>query len=201
MSGGFNPVNLISQVALGALTGGASLYAQLATQLISTVGQQVLQQVGEKLGLPQSTIDMAQGAFAGATGDPQGASRNLSEAVESYGDLFNANPADVGNAERELNDIIDQISTDLAESSEAKEARQSGGKSWLMSLAQALGKVADKLAAEMEEMSQTLGQGENKASQNIEFGAKAQEFAQFFQSANNVIKTLGEALSAGARKQ
>jgi hypothetical protein len=44
------------------------------------VGDQVLQQLGQQLGLPQGAIDLAQAAFHGAAGDPGGAIQNLGEA-------------------------------------------------------------------------------------------------------------------------
>lgn len=193
-----NPVNLLATAALGPLGGIAS---QLITQLASSVGQQILQSVGDKLGLPQSTIDLAQGAFAGSIGDLGGAQTNLSEAVGQLGDFFGASPAEKGDVERNLNDAIDNIATDLAESKDAKEAKFSGGRSWLTALASKLGETSDKLANELEDLSQNLGEGENKSSQNLLFGAKSQEFGQFFGSANTVIKTIGEALASGARKQ
>ena len=196
--GGFNPVSILATTALGPLGGIAS---QLLTQLASSVGQQILQSVGEKLGLPQSTIDLAQGVFAGSIGDAQGAQLNLSEAVGQLGNFYGASPAEVGDVERQVADYVDQAATSLAEGKDAKEARATGGQSWLMALAATLGETSDKLAGELEDLSHTLGEGENKSSQNLLFGAKSQEFSQFFSSANTVIKAIGEALASGARKQ
>ncbi|MET1755810.1 hypothetical protein ABVV53_10120 [Novosphingobium sp. RD2P27] len=192
-----NPVSLLATAALGPLGGIAS---QLMTQLASSVGQQILQSLGDKLGLPQSTIDMAQGAFAGSMGDYQGAKLNLSEAVGQLGNFYGASPADQGSVENQLNNAIDDLTTNLAQSQEAKEAKATGGQSWLMALARTLGETSDKLAGEMEAMSHNLGEGENKSSQNLMFAAKSQEFSQFFSSANTVIKAIGEALASGARK-
>jgi hypothetical protein len=193
-----NPVNLLATVALGPLGGIAS---QLFTQIASSIGQEILQQVGDKLGLPQSTIDMAQGAFAGSIGDFQGSQANLNELINQFGEANGASPTEIGDVQSQLNDSINNLAVDLAESQEAKEAKASGGKSWLMSLAQALGKVADKLADEMQQMGDELGGGGNDPSQNIEFSAKSQEFSQFFNAANTVLKGIGEALASGARKQ
>lgn len=189
-----------SSLALVAMGPGG--WAALAAKtLMSAVGQQIIQQLGDKLGLPQSTIDMAQGAFCASMGDTRGATQNIGEVVQGIADRTGASPFEAASAERELNDVVDQMTTSLGESRDAKEARASGGKSWLMAIAEALGRTSDKLAKEMDDMSKTLGEGENKSSQNLKFGAKSQEFSQFFSSANTVIKTLGEALSQGARKQ
>lgn len=196
--GGFNPVNLLASVALGPLGGIAS---SLLTQLTSSIGQQLLQMVGDKLGLPQSTIDMAQGAFAGTIGDFQGAQTNLSELTAQFAEAGGLTPAETGSAQAQLDDLLGQSAAQLAEGQDAKEARAGGrGGSWLMALARALGETADKLAGEMEGLAGELGEGANKSSANVEFAAKSQEFSQFFSSAINVIKTLGEALSSGARK-
>lgn len=197
--GGLNPVSLLATAALGPLGGLAS---SLLTQLTSAVGQQFLQELGDKLGLPQSTIDAAQGAFAGSVGDFQGAQTNLQDLISQIGEQTGASPIEVGEAQSELDNAIHEQAISASESEDAKEAKQSGGGgSWLMAIARALGKTADKLAKEMDGMSKTLGEGSNKASQSLKFSAKSQEFSQFFNSANTVIKALGEALSAGARKQ
>jgi hypothetical protein len=196
--GGLNPVSLLATAALGPLGGIAS---QLMTQLTSAIGQQFLQQLGDKLGLPQSTIDAAQGAFAGSIGDFQGAQTNLQELISQVADATGASPIEEAEAQSQLDDAIADQAVAASESEEGKEAKASGGGSWLMAIARSLGKTADKLAKEMDSMSKTLGDGENKASQNLKFSAKSQEFSQFFNSANTVIKALGEALASGARKQ
>lgn len=194
--------SLVNPSSLAMIAMGPGGWAGLAAKtLMSAVGQQIIQQLGEKLGLPQSTIDLAQGAFCASIGDTRGATRNLGEVVSEIAERTGASPFEAASAEREMTDVIDKMSTNLAESREAKEAKSSGGRSWLMAIAESLGETSDKLAKEMDGMSKTLGEGENKSSQNLKFGAKSQEFSQFFSSANTVIKTLGEALSQGARKQ
>ena len=191
-----NPLNI---AALGM--GPVGIGMMFARPLVSAVGQQFIQQLGDKLGLPQGVVDMARSSFALQAGDIGGAGRSLGDVVQGFGSQFGASPFEAGEVERNLTDLIDQATTDLAQSREAREARSGGGRSWLMALAENLGRVADKLANEMDQMSQTLGDGANKSSQNLKFAAKSQEFSQFFSSANTVIKTLGEARSQGARTQ
>jgi hypothetical protein len=191
-----NPSNL-AMLAMGP--GGWA--AMAAKTLMSAIGQQIIQQIGDKLGLPQGTIDMAQGAFCASMGDTRGATQNLSEVISGIADRTGASPFEAASAERNINDEIADIATRASESKEAKEAKAGGGRSWLMAIAEALGKTADKLANEMDKMSQNLGEGENKASENLKFSAKSQEFNQFFSASNTVLKTLGEALGQGARKQ
>lgn len=78
MSGGFNPINIVSQVALAAATGGTSMLLQAAiTAVVSAVAQQVIQQVGQQLGLPPEVINMAQSAFQAASGNVGGAAQGV----------------------------------------------------------------------------------------------------------------------------
>ena len=133
-------------------------------------------------------------------GDTQGASRNLSEAVQGAGNLFNADPSQVGQAERELQDVLNQQAASLAESREAREARASGGaRSWLMALAQALGEKLDAKAAEVSSLADQIT--DDSPSITAKFGAASQEFNVLMNAATTAIKTLGEAMAGMARKQ
>lgn len=88
-------------------------------------------------------------------------------------------------------------------SSRPTEAGGGGGSrpaSWLEAIAKALGEVLDKLAEEMEELSGKIGE-ENKPSDTAMFTAKSQEFSMLMNTASTALKTLGEGLSAQARKQ
>ncbi len=202
MSGGFNPINVVSQVALGVATGGTSIFAQLATQLVSQIGQQFIQQLGSQLGLPQTAIDVAQGAFAGAAGDYQGASSNFQEAASAFSGALGAGPAEQGDFTRQLEDVINQQASSMAGGEDAREARSSGkGGSWLMAMARALGEKANHLADEMQDLADDMASPSAKPGASLEFGAKSQEFGLFMSSANTAIKSAGEALSQAARKQ
>lgn len=197
----FNPMTAI-QLAMGP-AGWASLAGRM---LAGAIGQQVIQQIGQQLGLPQSVIDTAKTAFAAASGT-QGMPSSIRSAVADLAEQFSLSPRQQGSLEQaarqDVRDAVNYFVNDLAEGRNVKEAKSSGGKSWLMAIAESLGKNADKLAKEMNVMSDKLGKGSEKsqASDNLKFGAKSQEFSMFFNSANTVLKTLGEALSSGARKQ
>ena len=196
-----NPLSL-AQLAMGP-AGWASLAART---LMSAIGQQVIQQLGEKLGLPQSTIDMAQGAFCAATGDKAGVRQNLQEAIGGFAETFNASPAEEGAANRDVNDAIDRMVSQMADGEDAKAARAGGkggkagssGQSWLMALAEALGEKLDKMAGEMSSMADKIT--DKSPSLTAKFGAKSQEFGILMNAATNAIKTVGEGLSNSARK-
>ncbi|NIJ22174.1 uncharacterized protein YPO0396 [Sphingomonas naasensis] len=195
-----NPLS-IAQLAMGP-AGWASLAART---LMSAIGQQVIQQLGEKLGLPQSTIDMAQGAFCASMGDKAGVRQNLQEAIGGFAEAFNASPAEQGDATREMEDAVNKMVSGMADGEDAKAARAGGkgakgtsGQSWLMALAEALGKKLDKQAAEMSKMADQIT--DKTPSLTAKFGAKSQEFGILMNATTNAIKTIGEGLANSARK-
>ena len=195
-----NPLSL-AQLAMGP-AGWASLAART---LMSAIGQQVIQQLGEKLGLPQSTIGMAQGAFCASMGDKAGVRQNVQEAIGGLAEQFNASPAEQGQASREVDDAINRMVSGMADGEDAKAARAGGkgakgtsGQSWLMALAEALGKKLDKQAAEMSKMADQIT--DKTPSLTAKFGAKSQEFGILMNATTNAIKTVGEGLANSARK-
>jgi hypothetical protein len=70
---------------------------------------------------------------------------------------------------------------------------------WLEALAKVLGK---KLKESADSLTQAAGSvNADNPGQTTQLSAKAQEFAQFMDAVNNVIKTMGEAMDSMARKQ
>lgn len=195
--GGLNPVSLMATAAFGP-AGGA--LAQLATQVLSQVGQQMIQQMGQRMGLPQSAIDMAQGSFTSSMGDVGGTAQNLDEALDSFGREAGANPSEIGDAQRMVNDLISKQAAEAMESDEAKEAKAGGkGGGWLRALARALGQAADKAADRLEQ--QAKGLDNASPSESAEYSADAQAFGMLMNAINTAIKSVGEALNTVARKQ
>ena len=196
-----NPANLVSQIALGAATGGTSLLAQAALQIASQVVQQVVQQVGQQLHLPQSAIDIAKSAAAGSMGDISGATQNLSqginESIESIGEQLGASPADIGSAQSDVTRAINDMVTDLATKGKGKHGGEGG--SWLQAIAEALGEKLDKMAGDLEGMAKQLS--DDKPSLTAKFGAKSQQFAMLMNATNDAIKTLGEGMKTMASRQ
>jgi hypothetical protein len=199
--------NQINPLGLAQLAMGPAGWASLAARtLMSAVGQQVIQQLGEKLGLPQSTIDMAQGAFCASMGDKAGVRQNVEEAIGGFAEAYNASPAEQGEASREVKDALDKMVSHMADGEDAKAARAGGkggkagssGQSWLMALAEALGEKLDKMAGEMSSMADKIT--DKSPSLTAKFGAKSQEFGILMNAATNAIKTVGEGLSNSARK-
>jgi hypothetical protein len=219
----------VAPLALAAFTGGASLAIQTALrQIITQVLQQVLQKLGDQMGLPQSMIGLAQGALSASTGNLNGAQRSISEIVQDFGQQSGASTVEMAATERLIQDQSNQITENIKRAMggigglEGKEKATKGarGQSWLQVLANSMTKVLDASLAKMDQKSTELAniqrEGGNikstdrsgaannaamstKAQQD--FNVSVQEFNIIANSINNSIKTIGEALSAMARKQ
>jgi hypothetical protein len=190
-----NPVNSVTSV----LTGGLSKISSL--NVVSSFGQNLIQKLGTALGLPQPLIDAAQGAFAAASGDPAGAASNAFEAGQGFAEAIGKGFSEAADAGRQLEDMINRMASDLAGGQDAKNAKAGGkGGSWLMAMAQALGKKADQLADQMQDLATQMSAKDSKPSDSALFGAKSQEFGLFMNATNNAIKTAGESLTTMARK-
>ena len=182
----------------GALGNIASLASR---NLVSSFGQNLIQKLGDTLGLPQPMIDAAQGAFAAASGDPLGAATNAFEAGQGFAEAAGKSLSDAADAGRQLEDMLGRMASDLAGGEDAKAAKSGGkGGSWLMAMAQALGKKADQLADQMQDLATQMSAKDSKPSDSALFGAKSQEFGLFMNATNNAIKTAGESLTTMARK-
>ena len=194
--GGFNPVSLLATAALGPAGG---LIAQLASQVLSQAAQQLIQNVGDQMGLPQSAIEMAQAEFTGRAGDLPGTARNLDEALDAFGEEAGASPADIGRLQRDAADQLRYAAVEASQSEEAREAKAGGkGGSWLLAMARALGAAADRKADKLEAMSAGLDKA--KPSETAEFQAETQEFNLLMSAMTSTLKTLGESMNTMAKR-
>ena len=215
MSGGFNPVSLVSQVALGVATGGSSLLLEAALSTVaSQIGQQVIGQLGQQLGLPQSVIGLAQGAFAGALGDEAGASQDFEGAIQSAVSQFQSTPSETGQFQQASDDFGSQLNQ-LAQtgfqsaSDQANGADSSKAKgSIFMKIAIALGKLLDQKMTDMANTTDQIGQlgtvSNSNQSHLSELTGKlqglTQEIGLLSNALTNTLKSLGDASATLARK-
>lgn len=191
--------SVINPATLMQLAMGPAGWASLAMKTIGTaIAQQLIQQLGQQLGLPPALISMAQTAFSAASGT-QGLPSTITDAASQLAQQFNLSPMQQGQLESEMNTMLNQMATSLAEGKDFKEAKASGAKSWIMVLAEALGKKLDKKAKEVSALSDQIN--DKSPSTTTKFGAAAQEFSVLMNAVNSVIKTFGEAVSGMARKQ
>ena len=207
-----NFASMVSQIALAAATGGASLAMQAAMQMVVTaVAQQVLQQLGQQLGLPPGIVDMAMQAFSAASGQAGGGQRlSLEQAIGGAAQLLSLSPSQEGHMTREVNagmqQLLDSIKNDSFSVGDngtgkikGKAAMGTAGKSWLMAIAELLGNKLNKAAEELKAKSDATDWKDGKSMS--EFNAMVQEFNTLMNSVNSAIKSIGEALTAMARKQ
>lgn len=212
MSGGFNPVNMISQVALAAVTGGASIVAQIAMQVVSQIAQEVIQSVGQQLGLPQGIIDAAkttfQGALAGGVGGAVagavsgGLSSNgmLRQIAEDNG----ASPVETAQFEGSADGVREALNQQIQSGDFENIKRSSGsgggkgGAGWIMAMAEALGKQLNGMAEDMESLAGQISK--DTPDLTTKFSALSQQFSILFNAASTAIKSVGEGMAQAARK-
>ena len=98
--------SVINPMSLAQLAMGPAGLAAFAMRTIGTaIGQQVIQQLGQKLGLPQGIISLAQQTFAATTGG-QGGPLNIREAVANLGQNINFSPAQQGLIARAADNVV-----------------------------------------------------------------------------------------------
>ncbi len=154
---GFNFQSLASlgvQAGLAFASGGTSVVAQtIAKQLVSAIAQQVLQNIGQKLGLPQAVIDGAQAAFSAASGNPAGVRQNVNQIIDGVTRQFNLSPAQQGELRRAadqselaieaaVQQAVRRTGLDAKRGAEREKAAARPG-NYLEALALALGKALD----------------------------------------------------------
>lgn len=201
--------SVVNPMSLAQLAMGPAGWASLAMRTVgAAIGQQVIQQLGQRLGLPQGMISMAQNSFAAATGMPAGLSINgaVSSLAQRYGlsalqegQLQRAAQQDVQN---NIDKLIDAFKSGK-EKAETEGARGNGKGSWLQRIADAMASALDSKVEEMDKLSTAIDkQGTNKSTKTTtDLQVAAQEFSFLMSTASTVIKSLGEGLSTMARKQ
>lgn len=161
--------SLVNPATLMQLAMGPAGWAQIAMKaIISAVGQQLIQVIGEKLGLPQQVIDVAKTAFTNAAGLPAAAGDTVRNTVGQLAQQTNMSPAQQGQVERSVNQgmsaiesAIDRIIEGMKDRAKKDEkgiedadlATIAGKGGFLTKLALILGAAADE---KMQQMS-TLG--------------------------------------------
>lgn len=101
----------------------------------------------------------------------------------------------------QMQTFVDNLTRSIVDDVNQQREESSGGSGkggWLVALAKAFGRIADKAAKELEQAGKNLN-NENP-SEMIEYQAKSQEFSQMMNTFVNAIKTIGEANSQTVRK-
>jgi hypothetical protein len=161
--------SLVNPMSLMQLAMGPAGWASLAVKTIGTaIAQQLIQKLGQELGLPPSIIGLVQQAFAGATGS-QGMPSTVRGAVDLLAQQFNLSPKQQGELMRGgnkaydalLNDMLRQIK-DFGKNAEGKKegfddlSTSNGKKGFLYKIADALGKSIDQQMTNMEKLADKI---------------------------------------------
>jgi hypothetical protein len=181
--------SVINPISLAQLAMGPAGWASLAVRTIgAAIGKEVIQQLGQKLGLPQSMISMAQTAFSAAAGGGRpdlasvlgrAAPSSVGEAVRMVASQFNFSPAQEGNLARSANNVVSQFVKAMNEQTvadaekltvstgdENKGVNRKGG--YLQALAEAMGATLD---SKMDDITSLSDQVSKQAASNKAFNA------------------------------
>jgi len=201
--------SLINPISLAQLAMGPAGWASLAMRTIgAAIAKEVIQQLGQQLGLPQGVINMAENAFSAATGT-MGGPASIAEAVAGLAQQFGLSPSQQGEltraAQNDSRDMFEKLAEAFQAGKEKAEAKKSSkdGRSWLQAIADSMSTVLDKKVEDMDKMAQALDkQGTNRSTKSsTDLQVAGQEFSYLMNSTSTVIKTIGEGLSGMARKQ
>ncbi|KHL25229.1 hypothetical protein PK98_00175 [Croceibacterium mercuriale] len=198
--------SVINPISLAQLTMGPAGWAALATRtLFSAIGQQVIQNLGQQLGLPQSVIDVAHSAFSGSFGGGALAGGTIGQAVQSLAQQFNLPATDAGNLERNANDaarqMTDSVLQNIRENGSGDDyAAAVKGKSRLVALAMAMGAVMDDKMDRMIELGEKLDGAKKTGSLSAEMQGLGQEMNMVSNALASTIKSIGESATTLARK-
>jgi hypothetical protein len=162
--------SLINPASLLQLAAGPAGWASLAMKTIgSAILNQVISQVGQQLGLPQSVISGAQALFGQTSGTGSLGQQTIKQAVSGLAQQFGLSPREEGQLERSANKSADAIETlvsnmlqqmsvrDKKGEKDAESSKFEGGKGgFLRAIALALGEAADSKMTEMASLANDL---------------------------------------------
>jgi hypothetical protein len=164
---------LLNPATLMQLAMGPAGWASLAMKTIGmAIAQQVIQQLGQKLGLPEGIINMAQSAFSAAMGQPGASVQTVAQAVSSFAEQSGISPMQQGqlqragrNAESNISQIVDnmirQMKADAKKSEGGRDEFEglgttNGKRGFLFKIAEALGKAIDDQMNNMERLADKI---------------------------------------------
>jgi len=171
----------------------ATSLQNLLTQAIGQAVTQAVQQLTQEAGLPkfiaQEINSMVKDAVSQLT---QQSDPNCDDQVQQQtGDAFQDFANDF------CKDLVNYAAQNMGGS------KSKGGGSWFEALAQALGQALDKQAQKIQDLSSqvTDSNAKDKPSTMTQLQSESQRMSFMMSAADQVLKTLGEALSTMARKQ
>ena len=209
--------SVVNPMSLAQIAMGPAGWASLAFKMMgSAIAQQAIQQIGQKLGLPQSVINTAQDAFTAASGF-QGGPSTVKEAASTLAELGGLSTTQAAQLERSGDNTLRNFVKNALEGKyngdETSSASNGGkGESFLVAFAKAMGKSMDTKMNKMMDISKKIDQETKKANDSdgkkqavtgemsAELQALGQEVSMLSQAISNSLKSMGEAGSTLARK-
>jgi hypothetical protein len=175
--------SLVNPASLMQLAMGPAGWASLAMKTIGTaIAQQVIQKLGQELGLPPAIINMAQQAFSAAAGQPGNGGQipTMAQTIGNFAKEMGLNAVQEGDLFRgssKLSDSINKMVLDQiknargdedtkqiqqgkkpgAKGSQVTDAIASRNQGFLMKLATALGKLMDQKMNDMASLTDEIG--------------------------------------------
>lgn len=198
----------LNQVFGGGLVGAALNVASMAfppLAIANAVSNVLTQVIGQAVG------EAAQG-LAQNFGMPKFIAQEIGELVKKVVDQMQkqTEPGCEEHVKNESGGAFDDFKSDFVkdlinngvENMKGSDKKKGAG-SWYEALAQALGQALDKQAANIEKLSgeMTDANAKDKPSTMTELQTASQRMSFMMSAADQVLKTLGEALSTMARKQ
>ena len=213
LGGSLSITSIVTQGVEAVETGGLSLAAGTALKgVVGAIGDSILQQVGQQLGLPQSVIDTSSALLHEGSGDPAGAAQHLQAAVSDLANATGGTALEQGQFANSAQSYADQLCSGMIESMKNSGGRSGGeatnGQSFLEKLAIALGSVLDQKLNDMMDLSNQIGSlGTISNSNQSQLGmltgkmqAEGQEVSMLSNALDNSIKSTGDAMSTLAKK-
>ncbi len=250
IGGGSGILSLALEGAMAAATGGSSLLMTTALKgVMLSIGDQVLQQLGQQMGLPPAVTSMASSLMHAEAGDFGGSAQSLESAYGELGQASGASDYQTGQLQQQgfdgadwlLQQLMDKLQNgDFVENGGQKGKAQaaaagggaaggaagadsagggvdsvpgsttaaaggSDGDSFLLKLAEALGKVIDDKMDDMVNVANQIDQQKSSGSSqtatlSAQETALGQEVSLISNALNTAIKSLGDAASTLARK-
>jgi hypothetical protein len=213
-------LNMISQLAMAAATGGTSMIAQMAVKMaMQQMASMVLQQVGQQLGLPPAMISAAQAAFGQASGVGGNgdfslngfSSRSMDAMLRSAGFSATERGSIIRDMQKQvqdqvksemkdsIQDFINNMNRDSANkklNSDIK-AVMNGKGSILMKLAIALGQIADQKMNDMAKKAEQIGNmGKIEAGNQSKFSQMNAELSALGQEFGIISQAMNNVLKS-----
>jgi hypothetical protein len=213
--------SLVNPMSLMQLAMGPAGWASLAMKsILSAVGQQVIQQLGQKLGLPPAMIGAAQSAFGAAMGGGL-TKESVGEAIGNFAQKGGLSSTDRGmidrNADIAIKSILKKMTAEaekmIAEAKEKKGDKKpsvaqdlniKGG--FLVALAEALGRVMDQKSDDIVKLANQINQdGQKNVGKDLKAGdsnaeaSRLQQQTSLLQGLSQELSTLSQALSTSLK--